>query len=335
MKILVTRLSSIGDVVLTTPVLRCLKTQIEVCKLHLISKKICCQLLQGNPYIDRIIEYDGGKDQESMLREEHYDYIVDLHNNHRTRRLRRQLHVRSLVYRKENFGKFMLVLTKWDIMSGRHVVDRYFDAVKSLGVTNDSKGLELSNFPLNHLNTQTFKHSNIVGRADGTPQTLNHSYVVIACGAQHETKRIPPEKIAYLANGIEKSVVLVGDNSDRQRMERVELGDNVLNLCGMTSLQESAAIVSKADAVVTSDSAMMHVAAAYHRKVIAIWGCTSPRFGFWAYGTEHIDVVPQSLRCWPCRRMGTNRCPKGHFNCMINHDYDEINKIVLGIKNGS
>ena len=166
--------------------------------------------------------------------------------------------------------------------------------------------------------TQSLKHSNI--------QTFKHC---------RPSRRHTTNKIAYLANGIEKSVVLVGDNSDRERMERVELGDNVLNLCGMTSLQESAAIVSKADAVVTSDSAMMHVAAAYHRKVIAIWGCTSPRFGFWAYGTDHVDVVPQGLRCWPCRRMGTNRCPKGHFNCMINHDYDEINKIVLGIKNGS
>lgn len=319
MKILVIRLSSIGDVVLTTPLLRCLKSQLPQCELHLITKKVNGELLQGNNYIDRLIEYDGSKSQENRLRLEKYDYVVDLHNNHRSRRLRRHLHVWSLVYRKENFGKFMLVLTKWDVMSGRHVVDRYFDAVKPLGVTNDGFGLELPIFSL--------EHSRI--------QTLQQPYIVIACGAQHETKRIPPEKIAYLANGIKGTVVLVGDDNDRERMDKVTLTDNVLNFCGMTTLQESAAIISRASVVVTSDSAMMHVAAAYHRRVIALWGCTTPRFGFWAYGTEHLDVIPQGLRCWPCRRMGSERCPKGHFSCMMNHDYESIIKTIDDEKDSS
>ena len=325
MKILVIRLSSIGDVVLTTPVLRCMKRQLQDCEVHIITKRICGELLEGNPNVDRLIEYDGSGEQEGMLRKEHYDYVVDLHNNHRSRRLRRALRRRTLVYRKENFGKFMLVLTKWDIMSGRHVVDRYFDAVKPLGVENDNLGLELQNFELPKLELPNLK---LQYHKSPSPCPVDRQYVVIACGAQHETKRIPPEKIALLARGIKNQVVLVGDRNDRQRMESITLSDNVLNLCGETTLRESAAMIAHSDYVITPDSAMMHVAAAYHRKVIAVWGCTSPRFGFWAYGTERIDCTPQGLHCWPCRRMGVEKCPKGHFDCMMKQDYEKIIKII-------
>lgn len=306
MKILVIRLSSIGDVILTTPVLRCLKSQLQHCELHFITKPLCGQLLQDNPYIDRLIEYDNSDPQRSMLRSEHYDCVVDLHNSHRSRSLRRAVASRSLVYRKENFAKFILVLYKHDMMSGRHVVDRYFDAVSPLGVSNDGKGLQLSAFAL----PPVF--------------TTDRPFVAIACGAQHETKRIPPSKIAYIANSIGAPVVLLGDGNDRQRVEHLALSQKVVNLCGQTSLTESAAIISRAAAVVTSDSAMMHVAAAYHRYVLAVWGCTSPRFGFWPYATSHTNYTVASLPCWPCRRMGTNRCPKGHFHCMMKQDYDAI-----------
>ena len=315
MKILVVRLSSIGDVVLTTPVLRCMKRQLH-CELHLITKKVCGELMEGNPNIDRQIVYDGSEEQELHLREEHYDCVVDLHNNHRSRRLRRAMakgspRPRVLVYRKENFGKFMLVLTKWDIMSGKHVVDRYFDAVNPLGVKNDNLGLELPSFTESSLHGFSPSH-----------------YSVIACGAQHETKRIPPSKIAFMANGIKGPVALVGDKADRERMKAVELSDNVINLCGETTLQQSAAVIANAAVVITPDSAMMHVAAAYHRRVIALWGCTSPRFGFWAYSTERNDYTPQGLRCWPCRRMGSDHCPKGHFACMMNQGYDSIIQVI-------
>lgn len=329
MKILVIRLSSIGDVILTTPILRCLKAQQADCELHLITKPLCAQLLADLPFIDRIIEYDGSGEQLQKLEAQEYDCIIDLHNNHRSRRLRRALkhtctHAlkRTVhIYHKENLGKFALVLLKRDFMSGRHVVDRYFDAVKPLGVVNDGQGLQLPNFD--------------------TPLTTHPTpYVVIACGAQHETKRIPPEKIAHIANTIASiqhitnSVILVGDESDRKRMEQVNLNDSVINLCGKTTLQESAAIISRASIVVASDSAMMHVAAAYHRRVIAIWGCTSPRFGFWAYGTEHTDYTPEGLRCWPCRRNGSESCPKSHFSCMLHHDYDAIIEELMGALKG-
>lgn len=307
MKILLIRLSSIGDVILTTPLLRCLKTQLPSSQLHVITKPLSAQLLQGNPFIDSLIEYDGSALQLSELHSQHYDCIIDLHNNHRSRRLRRSFPCRSLVYRKENFAKFILVLLKRDIMSGRHVVDRYFDAVKPLGVVNDGKGLELSPF--------TFQSPLF---------STSRPFVVIACGAQHETKRIPPDKIALIANSIDAPVALLGDNSDGLRIRHLALSSNVVNLCGLTTLTESAAIISQASAVVTSDSAMMHVAAAYRRKVLALWGSTSPRFGFWAYATDRTDYTVPSLPCWPCRRMGSSRCPKGHFHCMMNQDYNAI-----------
>ncbi|MCR5192681.1 MAG: glycosyltransferase family 9 protein [Bacteroidales bacterium] len=317
MKILVIRLGSLGDVVLATPVLRCLKQQIDGGEIHFLTKKNSADLMSNNANIDNLhVLRPTLDDTIDELRQEHFDCIVDLHNNHRSRRIRHSLHIKSYVYKKENFGKFMLVLFKCDIMSGRHVVDRYMDAIKPLGVKPDGKGLEL------HLPAEL----DSVYRTD-------KPFVAIACGAQHETKRIPIDKIRYLAEHINSPVVLLGDKDDLRRMEEKDsvFPGNTTNLCGKTSLLESADIVQRSSVVITSDSALMHVASAFHRPVVALWGCTSPRFGFEAYHTEHFNYTPTSLRCWPCRRMGSEKCPKKHFLCMLSHDYDAIAERVNAI----
>ena len=303
MKVLVMRLSSIGDVLLTTPVVRCLHTQLPDVELHFLVKPSAATLLKGNPYIDRLIVLsDTMEETVATLHNEHYDCVVDLHNVHRTRRIRRALGVRTLVYRKENLHKFLLVWAKVDHMSGRHVVERYFDAVRPLGVHGDGGGLDI-----------------FLPEEQPRRFALPADYLVVACGAQHETKRIPPCKIAELCEQTDRTVLLLGDENDRRRLEeaRFVAGSHVRNLCGQTSLTETAQLIRDATMVVTPDSALMHIAAAFRRPVIALWGATSPRFGFWAYKTEHQDLVPVGLRCHPCSRMGSERCPKGHFKCMM------------------
>ena len=310
MKILVIRLGSLGDVILATPVLRCLKQQLDGVEIHFLTKKSSAELMSSNANIDKLhILKPNLDDTIEELRNEKIDYIVDIHNNHRSRRIRHSLRAISYVYRKENFGKFMLVLFKCDIMSGRHVVDRYMDAVKPFGIIPDGNGLEL---PLPDLSDKVY--------------TSDKPFVAIACGAQHETKRIPVDKIQYLAEHIKNPVVLLGDKDDFRRLDEAGLvfPGNTTNLCGKTSMVVSADIVRRSSVVITSDSALMHVAAAFHRPVVALWGSTSPRFGFEAYHTQHFNYTPSSLRCWPCRRMGGEKCPKKHFLCMLSHDYDAI-----------
>ena len=130
MKVLVMRLSSIGDVLLTTPVVRCLKQQVPDAEVHFLTRGANGELLKGNPNIDKLLLLQESMDETvAMLKRENYDFVVDLHNNHRTRKIRLSLGVRHSVYRKENLRKFVYVWTKLDVMSGRHVVDRYMQAV--------------------------------------------------------------------------------------------------------------------------------------------------------------------------------------------------------------
>lgn len=313
MKILIIRLSSIGDIVLTSPVVRCLKQQVNDAEIHYLTKPANVSIMESNPYVDKVIPYSGdGKAMVKTLQQEHYDYVVDLHRNHRSRYIRWNLHVPYSVYNKENFNKIIYIATKWNVMSGRHVVDRYFGAVTKLHVTNDGKGLDYF-FPDEPL-----------------PEKMPHSpYTVIAVGANHITKAIPLEKIAYLSQKINSAVILLGGKGDKERLAAsgIALPENVVNLCGETTLGQSAAIIKDASVVVAPDTGMMHIAAAFHKRIVMVWGCTAAPLGFVPYMTESYDFAID-LPCRPCTRMGRKKCPKGHMKCLADHDWDKISQTI-------
>lgn len=311
MKLLIIRLSSIGDVVLTTPAVRCIKEQLKNAEIYFLTKPGCAPMMQHNPYIDHLIVLkENLKETIDELRGYGIETVVDLHNNHRSRAIRSALGTKTMVYNKENLHKFLFIITKHDFMSGRHVVDRYLDAVAPLGVTNDGKGLDC--FLPQDINVTSCPPAN--------------QYVVIACGAQHYTKQIPIRNIAEMTKDIKAPVVLIGDNKDAARIEALAFDwpANVVNLCGKTSLLQSAAIVRDSAVVVTPDSAMMHIAAALQRPIIAVWGCTNPSFGFTPYHAEYTNFIAKGLHCNPCTRMGKAKCPRKHFNCMNHQNWSEI-----------
>ncbi|MCR5424560.1 MAG: glycosyltransferase family 9 protein [Bacteroidales bacterium] len=315
MKILIIRLSSIGDIVLTSPVVRCVKQQLPGAEVHYLTKPVNVPILQANPYVDKVIVYEQGlRNVLRVIRDEHYDYIVDLHNNRRSRWIRLLTAVRSSTFSKENFHKIVYIASHRNVMSGRHVVDRYFDAVRQLGMTNDGGGLDYfcPDEPLP-----------AVLAAGDAP------YVVLVVGSKHYTKTIPPERIAYLANHISGRKVLIGDQNDRQRLESagVTLNSDVVNLCGKTTLGQSANIIKRAALVVTPDTGMMHIAAAFHKRMVVIWGCTAAPFGFTPYKTEFVDFAVD-LPCRPCSRMGFDKCPKGHFKCMVDQPWKRILDVI-------
>lgn len=335
MKILVIRLSSIGDVLLTTPLLRCLKKQVTGAEVHFLTKEGNSPLLQNNPYVDRVYTLQPSvRETLQMLKKEHYDYVADLHNNRRSRRIRIALHTKGATYRKENFHKFMFILTKRNVMSGRHVVERYFDAVRTLGVVLDDEGLECYLPP--SLQDDLFLTTTIgeggqrmsgrSGRQVHAGELVAHPYIVIACGAQHATKRIPLDKLRFLCTAIRKPIILLGDAGDAERMEDwgLHFQPHVTNLCGKTTLMQTAAFVSRAALVVTPDTGIMHLAAAFHRPTISLWGATHPDFGFSAFRTVHANFYAEQLKCHPCSRMGGRRCPHKHFRCMHEHPWSHI-----------
>jgi ADP-heptose:LPS heptosyltransferase len=309
MKILILRFSSIGDIVLTTPVIRCLKSQLADAEIHFATKAGFKTILENNPYIDKIHLLDKSTDTLiNTLKTEKFDVVIDLHNNIRTRRIKWALSVRSYTFNKLNVRKWLLVNLKLKTMPDVHVVDRYLETVKALGVENDNKGLDYFIPPQDIVNRNTL------------PSAFHNEYVAIAIGAQHATKRLPENKLLELVQKISLPVILLGGKEDSEMALRLisQLPDKaaVYNACGSYKLNQSASIIQQSRYLYSHDTGLMHIGAAFQKRIISIWGNTVPEFGMYPYQTEHVIWEKKGLSCRPCSKIGYKSCPKNHFNCM-------------------
>jgi len=307
-KFLIIRFSSIGDIVLTTPVVRCLKTQISDAEVHFVTKKQFKGLVENNPYIDKYFLLEKSlNDLLTDLKSENYDYVIDLHNNLRTSIIKLRLGVKAFSFDKLNWQKWLLVNLKINKLPNIHIVDRYLATLNDFGVVNDNKGLDY------FIPTIT------------NPLNLEpNSYVAFAIGGQHNTKKLPNHKIIELCSKINKTVVLLGGKEDETNGQEIadKVGEKVINYCGKCNLNQSAEIVRQSEYIITHDTGMMHIAAALKKKVISIWGNTVPEFGMYPYQTEYKVIENKELSCRPCSKIGYKKCPKGHFKCMEDLDFE-------------
>lgn len=307
-KILVIRFSSIGDIVLTTPVLRRLHETFADAAIDFCIKSAFLPLLQGSPYINRLYTPEappGG----------HYDMIVDLQNNFRSRSLMRQLDKAKVYrYRKQNWRKLLLVRTGLNLYRSQDsVVDRYMEPLTELGVNSDASGCEL--WP--GWDDRKYASSLVV---DGKP------VLGVCFGANHLTKRYPPQKFAAviesLLSGFQLQVFLLGGLEDHLQADEIlgllspQAASSVNNLAGKCSLMESAAVLDACDAVLTNDTGLMHIAAAFRKELFVLFGSSVAEFGFLPYNTPCSLFEVSGLACRPCSHIGRNSCPKGHFRCM-------------------
>jgi ADP-heptose:LPS heptosyltransferase len=317
-KFLILRFSSIGDIVLTTPIIRCLKQQYPDAEVHYATKKSYKSLLENNPYIDKVFVLENGLNElVKSLQSERYDYVIDLHNNLRTSIIKLRLKtplsmgegsgVRSFSFDKLNLQKWILVKFKKNLMPNVHIVDRYMKTVESLGVKNDNKGLdyfipEKDEMPL-----------------DWLPENFRSGYAVYAIGGQHETKKLPLNKMIELCQTIQLPLVLIGGKEDvviSEQLLVISKNNLIFDTCGKCNLNQSASLIKNAKVVYTHDTGMMHVAAALKKKVISIWGNTVPEFGMYPYQTDFEVIENKYLNCRPCSKIGYNKCPLEHFKCM-------------------
>ena len=310
-KILIIRFSSIGDIVLTTPVIRAVKQQVPNVELHFLVKKSNEILLKSNPYIDVIHTYKG--DLRSLLPElkaEKFDYIIDLQNNIRSHKITRKLRCPHRTFPKHNIKKMVLVRAKINFLPAVHIVDRYFKAAKDLGVKNDGKGLDY------------FIPEEDIFDIQDLPAGFEDGYIAVAVGAAHATKRIPVEKIVEIGSQIYKPLVLLGDKNDSKTAELIvsQLNEKTLNLCGKFNINTTASVVAQSDGVLTGDTGIMHIAAALGKPIASLWGNTVPEFGMYPYpkpGAPKARIFEvNSLACRPCSKLGFKKCPRGHFKCM-------------------
>lgn len=317
-KILILRFSSIGDIVLTSPVIRCLKQQITGCVLHFFTKKKFESIVANNPNIDKLFLLENNLSEILItLKKEKYDYIIDLHHNLRTWRIKSALGRKSYSFRKLNFEKWLLVNFKINKLPALHIVDRYFKTVNKLGVKNDLKGLDFFIDNKNEI------------KLNSLPKNFQNGFIAFAIGGQHATKRLPDEKIINICRKLKQPIILLGGKEDVNTGEKISsyVGrDKVYNACGKYNIQQSASIIKHAQKVITHDTGLMHIAAAFKKDIISVWGNTIPEFGMTPYlaGEKSSMIEVKDLNCRPCSKIGYNRCPKKHFYCMNLIDENDI-----------
>ncbi|HEX7411098.1 MAG TPA: glycosyltransferase family 9 protein [Bacteroidales bacterium] len=319
-KILVIRFSSIGDIILTTPVVRCLATQMPEAEIHYLTKKSFAPILANNPYIKKVIAFEGSLRQLiPVLKAEDYSHIVDLHKNLRSVYILARMRKSFSTFSKLTFRKWLLVKFGINIMPKIHIAERYMKAVQRFGVVNDGKGLDFFIPPADVVDLQVF------------PAAFQNGYNGIVIGGKHNTKILPVDKVVEIIRKSELPVILLGGPEDHTNGEtiRTAIGDKIFNACGQFSLMQSASLVKQARAIASNDTGLMHVAAAFNKNIISIWGNTVPEFGMSPYmpdahsGKTAIAEV-HGLKCRPCSRIGFDQCPKSHFRCMKDQDTEKI-----------
>lgn len=297
-KILVIRFSSIGDILLTTPVLRALKLQTNA-EVHLLTKVGFVPLLQGNPYVDKIVALEHHLDEAiAQLRQEGYSEVIDLHHNLRTLKVKKALGLPAHSFPKLNLEKWILVNFKWNLLPKVHIVDRYFETVKHLGVAADGRGLDYFIPPADRVDVASVLPA------------LQGPFIAYAFGGQHDGKMASVDKIIDICNHAPAPVVLLGGPEDVERGAAIERAcpGQAYNLAGQLRLAQSGSVLEQAAVVLAHDTGLMHMAAALGKTIVSLWGGTVPAFGMYPYHPGKNSIIleePHLLR--PPSKLGIRR----------------------------
>lgn len=325
MRLLFIRFSSIGDIVFTTPAIRCAKQQIPGVEIHFLTKASMKAVTEANPYIDHFHYFD--KDLNATIKDLkvfQFDYIIDLHKNIRTFQIQKALGVPSLSYQKLSFQKFLLTKLHLNYMPARHIVERSLDALSALGVVNDGKGLDY------------FIPKEATLPSNTLPAAFQSGYISLVIGASYASKKLPVASLQALCHKIPYPIVLIGGKDNQAEGAAIEAINpiKIFNACGKFNLHESALLVKQSRTVISHDTGFLYIACAFHKKTVAIWGATSPALQVEPYYPAEADspkqnewyynaIVP-NLPCQPCSNYGTKQCPQGHFACMKKQDLQSI-----------
>lgn len=318
-KILLIRLSSIGDIVLTSLAIRCLRSTCPDLQIDFLTKPQYRSVVEKHLQVSNVLELSNNLFATAKeIASAEYDCIVDLHANLRTGILKQLLPepVKVIRYNKQSWRRTLSVWLKKDFYRGEHVAEQYLDTLKDFGVKNDGKGLEFF-----------IPESEWIYRGD-VPLTHRSGYAVISLGATHFTKKLPLEKWDEICQSLNLPVILIGGSEEMEMGERLTATDELkfLNKCGQYTLGQSASVVAQAKFVITQDTGMMHIAAALKKKTISIWGGTVPYLGFEPYGLDNglSQIIEVKLSCRPCSKYGRSSCPKEHFKCMRNISAERV-----------
>lgn len=319
-KILIIRLSSIGDVLLTTPFIRQTRKTFPKAQIDYIIKEEYVELLEMNPNIDNLLTIDtktgshGLRELKKSLLEIDYDYVFDLHNNFRSNYLKRGLRTEHrYTIKKNKIIQFLYVYFKINWYEKIiPMAERYLAVGKSVGIEDDGIGLELY--------WRKSLDNSVKNVFDKIARIEKDRFFTFAPGAGFFTKRWPVEYykrlIKDLMDKYSCKVLILGSELDNRQGKYLAENENVFDLTGQLSLLQSAIVISKSKALVTNDTGLMHMATAVKTPLLAIFGSTVKEFGFFPYRSKSVIVENEGLSCRPCSHIGRHSCPKKHFKCM-------------------
>ena len=332
MKILIIRLSSIGDILLTTALIRQTRQTFPDAEIDFVVKKKFSELLRYNPNIDNLFEYDDSKNTSLLkfvkqFNDRSYDYIFDLHNNFRSIYLRQKISTQKKFHiRKDKLAQTALVKFKWKrYVKLKSIPERYLDVGIQAGIQDDGKGLEI--YWKEKVETRVIEHFQKM-KIDMTCPAIG-----ISPGAGYFTKQWPIEYferlIGYINTGGSFNIIIIGGDNEIELGKQLNHIPNVYNFTGKFNILESGVAISKLKGLISNDSGMMHMAAAVHTPVIAIFGSSVKEFGFFPYRAHGFVVENKDAKCRPCSHVGKETCPKGHFMCMRDIQPEEVYKKLV------
>ena len=305
-RILIIRLSSLGDILLTTPFIRAIKTQFPHIKIDMLIKKGYADVIKLNPYINNKLFFKKDNDDNNslieQLRNNNYELVIDLQNNLRSNKITSSLKLNKVKFDKRSFDKFLLVNFKINkLREAQPIPIRYANTIQNIKL--DKQGLDLF----------TNKSAN--------PAIINKNNLIGFCpGARHFTKRWLKEYFIELGNKLVQNgylIVLFGGKIDKEICTELAVKiSGAINLSNEDDLLQTAADMKLCKAIVCNDSGLMHTASAVGKKVIAIFGSTVKEFGFIPFNCDRLILENNLLTCRPCSHIGRGDCPKKHFECM-------------------
>ncbi len=328
MKILIINTVSRDKVLLATPIIRLLKTELdaEVCVLV---KNGLQDLLQNNPYLDASYQDDGSIGSlRKKLKEHSFDWVIDFDNGFRSKLIRFKLSKKFLAFDRHFFLHWFYVKTKINRLPKAHIIDQYIEMLKPLEIKGDNLGIDFF-----------LPEKDEVENA-WLPKSHQHGYAAIAISASHSTKKLPVNRLIELCDRINKPIVLIGNENDievaeevmkffkqgtaeeEEAIEKLNKKAIIFNACGKFSFNQSASLIQNANWIFSYDNVMMHIAAAFKKTIYTMWGNTTPHFGTYPYRTQFIVFENNKLNCRPCATSGFNNCPRGHFKCMNDMTFD-------------
>jgi len=337
-KILLVQTAFIGDVILTTPLIKAVKKKFSNSKLSVLLIPETEELLKNNPYVDEVLVYDKRGKEKSLnsffqlvnkIRQAKFDLAIVPHRSYRSSFLVFLSKIPTRIGFDKNQAKVFLT-KKVIYQNNLHEIDRNLSLIESNGIQIQEKLPELFPDKNNFARTESFLSENKI--------SSNDKIVVVASGSTWATKRWLPEGFAKVADWLiqkEKTkVVLIGGKEDEKLAHDITnlMQEKPVVTCGKLSLLESAALLSKCKLLLANDTAPVHMAVAMKTPVVEIYGSTVPAFGFYPYGDGH-RIIEKNLPCRPCGIHGHQKCPLGHFKCMKEISAEEVfNTVVKKLK---